>query len=357
MPKNSNNIQVYDFFAGCGGASSGFQAAGMEIVYALDQDKDAMESYEANFPKAHLELASIQEVNVSNIHSMIKKHPGPVLFCGCAPCQPFTRLNYKTKNLVQDDRVPLLNYFANLIESCKPDLIFLENVPGLQKLKKNNQLFGNFVKQLKSVDYELTYKPIKLANYGVPQTRQRLVLVGSLYGKIELPEETHGPGTENEHYKTVRDSISFLPAIEAGETDHAYENHSAAKLSSINLKRIKVTPEGGGNRAWPDNLKLDCHKNIKGYTDTYGRMSWDKPAPGLTTKCISYSNGRFGHPIQDRAISIREAACIQTFDKKYKFKGSMISMARQIGNAVPPRFATVIGLHFINHLKKEGVIA
>ena len=131
-------------------------------------------------------------------------------------------------------------------------------------------------------------------------------------------------------------------------------NHKAAKLSERNLDRIRATPEGGGERDWPEYLKLECHKGFTGYSDVYGRMAWDSPASGLTTRCISYSNGRFGHPEQDRAISIREAACLQTFPEDFMFNGSMVSMARQIGNAVPVRLAKLIGQHFIEHLKDVG---
>ena len=125
---------------------------------------------------------------------------------------------------------------------------------------------------------------------------------------------------------TVRESIGHLPAIQAGETHNEVPNHRAARLSARNLARIKVTREGGNNRDWPKllGLGLECHKGIKGYTDVYGRMSWDAPAAALTTRCTSYSNGRFGHPEQNRAISVREAACLQTFPMEFIFKGGMV---------------------------------
>ena len=180
--------------------------------------------------------------------------------------------------------------------------------------------------------------------------------MGSLHGPIRLPEETHGPGTSNQSYETVRDWISHLPAIGAGEEHPEVVNHRAARLSALNLERVQATPEGGGRGDWPDALRLDCHKGFDGYSDVYGRMSWDSPASGLTTRCISYSNGRFGHPEQNRAISIREAACLQTFPEDFVFKGSMNSMARQIGNAVPVRLAKVFGRRFIEHLTNLGAL-
>ena len=348
-------VRVYDFFAGCGGASCGFRAAGMEIAFALDNDADAKASFEANLSDVHFEFADIRKVSVDAVRLRVEaERPNPVLFSGCAPCQPFTRQNTKRPKWDQDERVPLLAHFARLVEDCRPDLVFVENVPGLQKLDADRQPFGGFLSRLYASDYKVDYRPVRLARYGIPQSRRRLVLVGSRHGAIHLPDETHGPGMPKERYATVRDWISHLPPIRAGEAHEEVPNHKAANLSARNLERVKATPEGGGNRDWPQHLRLECHKGFSGYSDVYGRMSWDAPASGLTTRCTSYSNGRFGHPEQDRAISIREAACLQTFPEDFVFVGSMASMARQIGNAVPVRLANLIGQQFIEHLKDTG---
>ena len=152
----------------------------------------------------------------------------------------------------------------------------------------------------------------------------------------------------------MRDWIGDLPKIAAGDTHPTIPDHRAAGLSALNLKRIRATPEGGGNRDWSDELRLKCHEDATGYSDVYGRMSWDRPASGLTTRCISYSNGRFGHPEQDRAISVREAACLQTFPMDFQFAGSLSSMARQIGNAVPVRLAEAVGRHVAKHLARQA---
>ena len=327
----------------------------MEISFALDRDKVAQKTFKANFPNVHFELADIRELSVDEVRSRIEaEQPNPVLFSGCAPCQPFSKQNRKRSKLDDDERVPLLDYFGHLVEGCKPDLVFVENVPGLQTLEGDSQPFRGFLERLKNAGYKVSYQAVRLARYGIPQNRRRLVLVGSRHGIISLPDETHGPGMPNECYATVRQSISHLPPIRAGQEHEEVLNHRAANLSPLNMERVKVTPEGGGHRDWPEHLKLECHKAVSGYSDVYGRMSWDSPASGLTTKCTSYSNGRFGHPEQDRAISIREAACLQTFPEDFVFEGCMASMARQIGNAVPVRLAKLFGEQFIKHLEDVG---
>jgi len=353
--RDSVAVRVYDFFSGCGGASCGFQSAGMKISFALDHNADAEASFKANFPDAHFESADIRAVNINAIQRRIKsEQPIPVLFTGCAPCQPFTRHNTNRPEYSRDERVPLLLHFACLVEKCCPDLVFVENVPGLQKLDSDSQPFGHFLSRLDTAGYSVDYRAVRLARYGIPQSRRRLVLVASRHGDIRLPDETHGPGTPNNQYATVRDWISHLPAIRAGERHGEVLNHIAANLSARNMERVKATPEGGGHRDWPDHLRLKCHKDFSGYTDVYGRMSWNAPASGLTTRCVSYSNGRFGHPEQNRAISIREAACLQTFPENFVFAGGITSMARQIGNAVPVRLAELVGQRFIQHLKDAG---
>ncbi|MDE0145352.1 MAG: DNA cytosine methyltransferase [Nitrospira sp.] len=350
-------VKVFDFFSGCGGASYGFREAGMSIVFALDWDSDSQRTFEVNFPSVHFELADIRTTKVSYIRSLVNmERPNPILFCGCAPCQPFTKQNTKHPARKNDERVPLLSCFAKFVVGCKPDIVFVENVPGLQKLNRRTQPFGKFLQSLEEAGYHVAYRRVPLMKYGVPQSRCRLVLLASRHGTIGLPTETNGPGTTNPEYETVRNWIEDLPPIAAGKEFATVPNHCAARLSELNLERLRATPEGGGHRDWPKRLQLECHKKISGYSDVYGRMSWDRPAPGLTTRCISYSNGRFGHPEQNRAISVREAACLQTFPRDFFFEGTLASMARQIGNAVPVRMATIIGHHVNRHLKNAGVL-
>ncbi len=350
--------KVFDFFSGCGGASRGFQNAGMDIVFALDWEADVEETFRLNFPLAAFESTDIRQVKEDSIHELVvKQRPHPVLFCGCAPCQPFTKQNTIRPEPEDDERVSLLLELLRFIRRCRPDIVFVENVPGIQNVCPDSEPLKGFLRGLEEAGYpEPTFSSVSLKRYGVPQGRRRFLLLASRHGPIQLPPETHGPETANPEFATVRDWIGNLPRIEAGQSHPEVSDHRAASLSPLNLKRIRATPEGGGNRDWlEEDLRLECHKKATGYTDAYGRMSWDRPASGLTTRCISYSNGRFGHPEQDRAISVREAACLQTFPMDFRFSGNLSSMARQIGNAVPVRLTTVVGRHVAKHLAEADV--
>lgn len=349
-------VKVFDFFSGCGGASQGFQDAGMKIAFGLDWDADAKCSFQLNFPAATFMAKDIRHVEEQIIYELVNhSRPHPILFCGCAPCQPFSKQNTIRPQSSEDERFPLILEFLRFIERCKPDIVFVENVPGIQNVCPESEPINEFLQGLERAGYvNPAYGSVPLRRYGVPQSRSRFLLLASRHGAVNLPPETHGPGTANPEFETVRDWISDLPRIAAGEKHPLIADHRAARLSPLNIKRIRATPEGGGHRDWPEHLRLSCHRKSGGYTDVYGRMSWDRPASGLTTRCISYSNGRFGHPDQDRAISVREAACLQTFPMDFSFSGSLNSMARQIGNAVPVRLTKTVGLHVRNHLTKIG---
>jgi DNA (cytosine-5)-methyltransferase 1 len=343
-------IKVFDFFTGCGGTCRGFQNAGMDVVFALDNDPVAGKTFKRNFPNVFFLSEDIRNVPCKDLQSLINSCDGhPILFSGCAPCQPFTK--QKTKRPVEDARRKLLNEFLRFIEYYRVEFIFVENVPGLQRIKNQEGPFGDFTTALSKLGYEYKFDIITSQSYGVPQMRRRLVLIASRLGSIDFPLETNGPNRDLP-YSKVRDWISDLPQISAGETHPTVPNHRAAALSETNLERISVLKEGEDRRHWAVNLRLKCHSNgYGGHTDVYGRMRWDAPATGLTTRCISLSNGRFGHPSQNRAISVREAACLQTFPRDFIFEGSLNAMARQIGNAVPVILAERFGRNFIEHLK------
>lgn len=339
-------IKVFDFFSGCGGTSSGFSQAGLEIAMGLDIDPDSASSFRLNFPDAYFFLNDIKQLDADVLEKIIGTRKTPLLFCGCAPCQPFSKQNRNQLN--SDPRRDLLSEFSRFVERWLPEYVFVENVPGMQKVKGKNGPFLKFSRLLDSLGYSQVSDVVLAMSYGVPQTRKRLVLLAQRIGKATLPTATHGP--MRLPYTTVRDAIGHLPPIAAGTTHPTDPHHQAAELSELNLKRISVTPEGGGRDSWPNELQLDCHRTHLGHSDVYGRLAWDKTASGLTTRCISYSNGRFGHPTQDRALSVRETALIQTFPEDFKFSGNLASRARQIGNAVPPAMALAVGRHILSTL-------
>lgn len=354
------NIAVFDFFCGCGGTSRGFQKSGLDIAFALDIDPDAKNTFIKNFPKTVFCDKSITELKPSDLLPTLENYKDSYkLFCGCAPCQPFTKQNTESPKL--DPRKTLLTQFGIVINEYEPDFIFVENVPGLQNVPTHKHgPFPEFEALLKKMKYHVKHDVVAAQDYGAPQLRRRFVLLASKLGEINIPLPTFGKNRENP-YRTVREAIEGLPAIAAGETYTAADvlNHRAAELSELNMKRIKASAHnGGGRNNWPKHLWPECYTKKKengethsGHTDCYGRLWWDKPATGLTTRCISYSNGRFGHPEQDRAISVREAARLQGFDDAFEFTGNLNSMARQIGNAVPVDLAFAMGNHFIKHIE------
>jgi DNA (cytosine-5)-methyltransferase 1 len=344
-----DKIGVFDFFSGAGGTSAGLRRAGMQVIAGIDNDPDAASTFRRNFPEAEFLESDIATLQTHEISHRVDRSSdtSTLLFAACAPCQPFSKQNKAQRDTTQ--RRSLLLEFLRFVEHSLPDLIFVENVPGLQDPDESEPPFGPFVKALRKRGYHVSYESIDCRRYGVPQRRLRLVLLASLLGPIPMPPPTHGPGTPR-RYTTVRDWIGDLPPIEAGEHHPRIMHHRALALSALNLRRIRHTPMGGDRRHWPTELLLDCHqKEGAGYSDVYGRMDWDSAATGLTTRCISLSNGRFGHPDQDRAISVREAACLQTFPHSFTFDGALFSMARQIGNAVPVVLARRFGTHLAQH--------
>lgn len=342
------SVQAVDFFSGCGGTSAGLRQAGMQILVGTDMDVDAAATYRLNFPEAHFICQDIRQVLVSDLEPYVPSdRERPLLFSACAPCQPFSKQN-RCKS-ASDNRASLLDEFHRFVRHFRPEYIFLENVPGIQRVHPLAGPIGRFLELLKELKYEYAHDIVDFLDYGVPQTRRRFVLTASLRGPITIPSSTHGESDGNLPYSTVRDWIGDLPPIPAGGRSGKIPNHQAAKLSPLNLKRIASTPEGGDRRSWPNDLVLPCHQGHKGHTDVYGRLRWNGPARTLTTRCVSLSNGRFGHPTQNRALSLREAACLQTFPREFLFKGGFVSMAKQIGNAVPVllarRFGEAIDAH------------
>ena len=343
-------VDFYDFFSGCGGTSCGMQQAGMTVRFGLDIDPDARETWEANFKRAKFLCKDIRHVSVDDVAPYIKRrYDRPLFFGACTPCQPFSRQNRTKKD--GDDRRDLLGEFHRFVKAYMPEYIFVENVPGMQSENPSMGPFTNFVRLLDALKYFHDNNVVMACHYGVPQRRRRLVLLASRLGPIKIPPPTRGPGTDDPSLPTVWEFISDLPPIKAGETHPTVANHRAARLSHTNMSRIAETPPGGSRRDWPQELELSCHRDHTGHTDVYGRMIRDQPSPALTTRCTSLSNGRFGHPVQDRAISVREAASIQTFPEEFTFYGNLVSMTRQVGNAVPVDLAEEFGRSIIRHYR------
>ncbi|WIV11086.1 DNA cytosine methyltransferase [Proteiniborus sp. MB09-C3] len=350
-----------DLFSGAGGLSCGLIDSGIEVKTAVEIWNIAASTYRKNLKGSVIEK-DIKNVKGKEILNNIGLRKGQLfLLAGCPPCQGFSS-QQRNKKGEKDERNLLVFEFARLVYELRPLFILMENVPGM---KKESKIFKKVVKELREYGYEIIYDTLNAADYGVPQIRKRLVLHGvrlDIYKKmikkkieLEFPEKTH-TSSKNlvnndklESWKTVRQTISDLPKLDAGSINDNIPNHFSAGLSKINLERIKwIRNHGGSRNSLPEELQLNCHKKkAVGYGDVYGIMDWDKPAPTLTGGCLSYSKGRFGHPEQDRAISAREAARLQCFDDKFVFEGNKTEISLQIGNAVPVNLAKASGDYFI----------
>ena len=338
-----------DFFCGAGGLTRGMSNAGAKVAFGVDVDKNCRESYEYNNPKSKFIHSDIWELDFQTVEQHIQSiDRNDLLFSGCAPCQTFSQQRKGKRCNVQGR---LLSAFGEFVEHFLPGQIFVENVPGIARVRGFSTL-KRFEKLLRDNDYSVCSKVIDAKKYGVPQNRRRFVLLAMQGAKVSFPDFTHGKS--GVPYNTVRDAISHFPRIAAGKSHAEVPNHDAAEISPLNLERLRSTPKNGGDRrSWPKHLQLDCHKKTyQGHTDVYGRMYWDQPSPALTSKCNSISNGRYGHPTQCRAISLREAASLQTFPQDYVFHGFNLQIARQIGNAVPVLMAEVITKHLMKLRRK-----
>lgn len=341
-----------DLFSGAGGLTRGLLNAGIHVVVGIDINPDYKSTYEANNVPSKFLCRDISDVTAEDIRPYLPaKQKDELALVGCAPCQPFSS-HRRSRSACNESR--LLLEFGRLVTELCPDWVFMENVPGIAKVA-GFSAFRRFTKILSDLKYKFKCDTVDAKRFGVPQTRRRFVLIASKSVVVSLPPETHG--SARIAYRTVRDAIGHLPKIAAGENHPTVANHRAAELSALNLRRLKRTPaDGGGRLDWPAKLELECHKNSAGHEDAYGRMRWGAPAPTLTCRCFSISNGRYGHPEQHRAISLREAANIQSFPEDYAFSGvSIRSLGEQIGNAVPVKLAEAVGnqlLHLSSTRKK-----
>lgn len=353
MSFESKSVAVIDLFCGIGGLSYGFVQEKFRVVAGIDTDITCKFAFEEN-NKAVFIPKSISDITKSEINNLFGDAKYRVLV-GCAPCQPFSSYTFKDEEKKDNGKWKLLYEFARLIKQTLPEIVSMENVSQLINFKKA-PVFEDFIGLLERMGYYVHFEVVNCPDYGIPQNRKRLVLLASKLGEISLIPKTH----KKENYVTVHEAIGSLPKIADGEYHDKDLMHYARKLSPINKRRIKATPYGGSWKDWSDDLKLECHKRDSGksYPSVYGRMKWNEPSPTMTTHCIGYGNGRFGHPDQDRAISLREASLLQTFPVKYKFFNekdgsySSVVVARQIGNAVPVRLGRVIAKSIRKHIEQ-----
>ena len=316
------------------------------ICGGIDLDPACKHPFEENV-KADFYEYDVSELTPDFVASLFTVgHPR--VLAGCAPCQPLS--TYTRGNSDRMHQWQLLDKFGEIVRALQPGVVTMENVPRLARYT----VFDDFLSVLESGGYCYKHYIVRCAEYGVPQTRVRLVLLASRLGEIELVPPINLDG----QYVTVRDAIQGLGRIEAGDASESDPLHKSSGLSQRNLMRIRNSTPGGTWRDWDDALRAACHSRDSGrtYPSVYGRMQWDRPAPTITTQLHGFGNGRFSHPDQDRAISLREGALLQTFLRDYSFvrDGDLVHIApvaRLIGNAVPVKLGEAIGRSIVAHLE------
>ena len=349
-----NKLKAIDFFCGAGGLTYGLRSAGIQVIVGIDNDSSCKETYEVNNPETKFLQKDIKEYSAEDLvqDADIKPNDDSLIFAGCSPCQFWSKMNTnKEKSKMTKD---LILDFQEFVEYFKPGFVIVENVPGIST--KEGSPMKKFINGLKKMGYHVERGVTDMSRYGVPQKRKRFTLLASRVSSITLPEPVNGK-------ITVRDFIGTengFKKIDAGHKDNSEFLHTSASLSEKNLKRLRNTSSDGGDRSdWDSDpsLQVPCYApGEKKFYDTYGRMWWDRPAPTITTKFLTISCGRFAHPEENRAISLREGATLQTFPKKYKFANSnMGAIAKMIGNAVPPAFAEKIGEQIISSVGDKHV--
>lgn len=346
-------VAAIDLFCGIGGLTHGLLQEGITVVAGIDIDPTCRYAYESNNLGARFIERDIRDLAPAEIEDLYPQNAVRVL-AGCAPCQPFSRYSKRYRRGAEDSKWTLVSVFSEIVTAILPDIVTMENVPELVK----HAVFTEFVNRLSQTGFYVWHDIIQCADYGVPQLRSRLVLLASRFGHIRLIRPTHAGKR-----KTVAQAIGHLEPIAAGTQSIHDPLHRASGLSEINLQRIAHTPEGGTWRDWPSELVLECHKRKSGksYGSIYGRMRWDNPSPTITTEFHGLGSGRFGHPEQNRAISIREGALLQSFPRSYKFVPPnhpyhISTLARHIGNAVPVRLGRIIGRTIEKHLISNGLL-
>lgn len=345
------NISAIDLFCGIGGLSYGLKKAGIKVKVGIDQDSSCKYAYSTN-NKADFIAEDITKLKGTDLNDKYWKEDQIKVLVGCAPCQPFSTHSNKIKGKEKTVKWNLLNEFLRLVEETQPDIVSMENVPNLS----NKNIFKEFQSSLEQMGFHVSSQNVYCPDFGMPQKRRRLVLLASKYGQIELIPKTKTPNK----YKTTKQAIGHLPKLRNGQKSKDDSLHFTTRLSNKNLQRIKASKPNGSWLDWDIDLRLECHKKSTGstYKSVYGRMSWDEPSPTITTQFYNFGTGRFGHPEQNRALTIREAALLQTFPRNYKFFKNKEDIALtkigvHIGNAVPVDLGFVIGKSIMEHLKDQ----
>lgn len=354
-----NMPTAIDLFCGAGGLTVGLKRAGFRVLVAVEVDPDLARTYQRNHPEVKVILRDIKDISGKEILKLagVKKID---LVAGCPPCQGFSKLTDKHHR--DDERNLLVLEMGRIVEELKPKVCMMENVPGLSK--RGLPLLSRVERKLKKMGYLINRGVLQMADFGVPQSRRRLVLLAGKGFEISLPVATHARNIEKNSglkpWVKLRDVLKIK--IQPVALNIAHKNggpekfnwHIIRNLAPITLLRLKATKPGTNRYALPKSLRPDCHKksSSKGFQNTYGRMSWDDVAPTMTSGCTTLSSGRFGHPEKNRTISVREAALIQTFPEDYQFATDNIATAcKLVGNALPCKFAEAVSTQCMTRMQ------
>jgi DNA (cytosine-5)-methyltransferase 1 len=345
---SGHKLTAIDLYSGSGAVTQGLKDAGFKVLAAVDFDKIACKTYRANHPRVVLVETDITELTAISLAEVASIPDSIDLLVVCAPCQPFSSQNKKKEN---DPRARLILESTRFISAFSPAMVFFENVPGLANSPLVEELRGD----LKNIGYQLSDPMIhNAADFGVPQRRARCLMVAAKASHAIAAFSDANSGMRKTR-KTVRDAIGKLPELSHGEADPKDSLHFAANHSILAIERLKHIPaDGGSRRSLPAHLILKCHTDPHKFPDVYGRLKWDDVAPTLTTGCTDVTKGRFAHPVANRALSLREAALLQTFPTRYKFVGNKTQIARQIGNAVPVRMMKHLAKSLRKVLEQNG---
>lgn len=348
LKKNIKKYKAIDLFCGAGGLTLGLKQAGFQVIAGVEINDAAIRTYCKNHKNHKIYGSDIRKLSPRKIMNELGIRIGELdLLAGCPPCQGFSTHRTRNKSTsMPDERNNLVFEFVRFVKEFLPKTIMMENVPGLAKDKSMEKI----INQLAGLGYVFNSETVVIrdaAQYGVPQRRRRMIMLASRFGDIDPP-------IPSKVTRTVRDVIGHLELPESSKDPL----HNMVAVRSLKVQEIiELIPKDGGSRAdIPKKYWLDCHKRRpKTYQDVYGRMSWDKPSPTITGGCNQPSKGRFLHPDQNREITLREAALLQTFPRAYKFslsKGKE-SVALMIGNALPPEFIKRQAKTLISHLNKS----